>query len=340
MGVFPIDSGSRGVDRRPRRSLDAGLTAPPPLDMPTPSHGRFGRRCARAALALALCGATACSGRHTHVADESFEVEFPLPAEARTVRLDILEGAITFAPGKPGVVRIEALARRASTDAAGIERLAAIDARPVVVPGRDPAVFDLRGPRLPDGLSYPGHRLVTRCYVEVPPDIAVEGTTGSGHMAAVERRADVALQTGHGALRLDNCAGHAMLRSTRGAVVVDEHSGSLDLEHAVWQGETIPETSQRKGETMQLFFTAIGEKGVRVVAPHANVQCHLPGDATFTMDATTGAGRSKNGFGVPVEPLAGKKFGTAMRGTVGSGGPTVLIAVDYGNVSLRARAVP
>jgi hypothetical protein len=287
--------------------------------------------------AAVLAAATGCTGRYAEIEDRRVEARYALPEAVREVRLDLLEGAVTFRPGAAGVVRIEALARRASVDAAGLAALQGLDLRPQPLDGAEPGVFALQGPRLPPGTRYPEQRIVLRCLVEVPADIAVSCVTGSGHVAAIGRRADVRLESGHGDVRLDDCRGDATLRSGRGAVVVDKHRGSLDIELAVVGGERLPERAQRKGETMQLFVEELGLRGVRVVAPDANVQCHLPAGAGFALDVTTRAGRGRNAFGVPVQPLEGTNFGVQMRGVVGGGGPPVHIAVGYGNVSVGAR---
>ena len=288
-------------------------------------------------LAALLTGG-GCTGRYTHIEDDRFEVDYDLPDGTREVRLELVQGAITFRPGAAGVVRIEAIARRASDDAEGLAALEALDLRPVAAElPEEPGVLVLRGPRLPPGTKHPDQLIVLRCVVEVPAEVAVVGLSQSGHLGALGRRGDVRLESGHGSLRLDDCQGDAVLRTARGAIMIDKHRGSLDVELAVVGGKRIAERDQRKGETLQVYVDEIGAKGLRIVAPHASVQCHVPADASFVLDVRTHAGRGKNGFGIPIVPLEGSKFGTEMRGTVGAGGPPLHIAVDFGNVSVRAR---
>ncbi len=281
----------------------------------------------------------ACSGDPFE--DGTFAARFELPAGTHTVRIDVLEGALTFEPGEVGAIALTAATRKGAPDHAGLARLRDLDMRLRPEPSAEPGVFLLQGPRLPDFVTAgrattpapERFRLITRCLVRVPADIAVEASTRMGHVAALGRRATVRLETGNGMMRLDDCAGDAVLRSGRGSVVIDRHRGSLDIELATFRREKVEE---REGDLMQIFVDEIGPKGILISAPHAHVQCHVPAAASFVMDVTSGCGRAKNGFRIPVEPVPGREFGKRMVGTVGEGGPPVRIAVEFGNVSIAA----
>ncbi|MEM7203733.1 MAG: hypothetical protein AAF628_25945 [Planctomycetota bacterium] len=294
-------------------------------------------------LPIAIATLAACSGDRVH--DDRFAQQLEIPAGIETVRVEVSEGSITFENGAPGVVAIEAMTRCVAPSGAALDRLKALDLRlqaEVAAPG----VWVLRGAFPEDQAPAAAddnprqrgrERLITRCMIRVPPELAVECRTRLGPVSAMARQGRVRLETGTGPVRLDQCRGDAVLRIGRGAVLVDGHAGSLDIELATWQGAPVRE---REGDTLQVFMTALGPDGVRIVAPHANVQCHLPDETGFEMQVTSGAGRGRNGFGVPVTPLEGKKFGMAMRGIVGAGGPPLQIAVDHGNVSVRRRLTP
>ena len=285
------------------------------------------------AVVLAL---NACEAGHFE--DGGFHARFELPAGTRLVRVDVREGAVTFKPGEPGVVTVDSITRKGAPDEAGLARLRDIDMRLQAGAAGEPGVLVLEGPRMPAELAAadPRFRLITRCLVQVPPEVAIDGRSGMGPMSAEDWRADVRLETANGQLRIGDCVGEAVLRSGRGTVIVDRHSGSLDIELAGFHGERV-EGQDPEGESMQVFVGQLGPKGIRIVAPHANVQCHVPKDAAFVLDVVSGCGRGRNGFGIPVEPVPGKQRGVRMQGVVGGGDTPVRIAVEVGNVSVSAR---
>lgn len=283
-----------------------------------------------------LLPAIGCGPHHLRYFDDSERVQahYELPADAKELRVELPEGALTFETGPPGEIRLEAPVRRASVSEEGLDALKAVDARPKLQPGDHPGEWVLQGPRVPDGLPWPDHRIIMRTLVQVPANVAVVGHTKMGHMAAMQRKADVELETAHGDIRLDHVDGNAVIRTGRGVVLIDGQRGSLDIELGKWHGKRVPNDEP---DTMQIFVSELGADGVQIHATSANVQLHVPADASFVMDVETGAGRAANSFDVPVTPMPHREFGNTMRGVVGKGGPPITIVVDFGNVSVRGR---
>lgn len=273
---------------------------------------------------VALALATGCNGRLAHHFDEKFDQVLEIPPGTRRVEIEVFEGALSVAVGDPGVVECITSTRRAADTEEGLAILRGLDLRLVVAPS-EPGVLTLRGPTLPEGLARLEHRMITKVVVRVPPELEVGVVTGLGHVSAVDRRAAVRLETGHGDVRLDGCWADATLRSGHGVVIVQGQRGGLDV-------ETV------ESETMQVFIDEIGASGLRLVTETGSIQAHVPKGSGFVLDAETKWGRAANAFGVPVEPITGTARGKTMRGEVGGGGPRVVLrATDGGNISLSAR---
>jgi hypothetical protein len=141
--------------------------------------------------------------------------------------------------------------------------------------------------------------------------------TGSGHLEVEDRDARVDLTTRHGDLRLTRCHGPARIHTGRGMTIVYDHRGDLDVESLVGD--------------MQVFVREPGRL-LRLVSGLGNVQCLVPRDAHFRLDARTERGRVANGFGIARQRLEGE--GAAMVGERGDGHTEIVMRAGAGFLSL------
>ena len=268
---------------------------------------------AKALAVVLLAMLAACSHRSVVPIEGTLQV----PANTKLVAIEVQNGSVRLKRGNPGQFAFRGDLRRSAESA---EQLARLEAIPTAFTAEvDPARPDrlvVRSPRVAEADLGPAF-LAVEAELTVPPGVEVTlNIAGSGHIEADGLEANLNLDTRRGDLRLMRCTGSAVLRSSQGMTIVYDHRGDLDIK--VTLGD------------MQVFVREPG-KTLRLVTGQGNVQCLVPPDTGFRLDARAQTGKVANGFGIPVEQTA---YSAAMVGERGDGRTQVVLRTEQGHLSL------
>lgn len=269
-------------------------------------------------LCALMVSATACEGKFGYRLEQPLEGRIPLSAAVQGIRVELLDGDVTFVAGDPGGITFSGMGMKAADSP---EELASIESEfmGLAAAGMTDGVLLLRGPREPEGAEPGQFSLALRLVVHVPPELALDVSARSGNLAAIEMRAPVSLQTRRGMLNLSNQRGPGVLRSGNGDIIVDGHRGDLDVETAAGK--------------LFAWVVELGPSGVTLVTKDGPIQARLPDEASFQLDAEAEEGKVANEYGIPVG--RSDDFVSTMGGTVGEGGPPVVMRATQGRISLR-----
>jgi hypothetical protein len=250
----------------------------------------------------------------------------PLDAGVASVRIEIQNGTIGIDVHDERTVRYAGGVRRAADSAAGLAALEAIPALlSVARDPEDPGVLVLRGastPEVPADAPAPegfvfGYELGVRIPASVPVEVRI---AGSGHVVVANRSAPTRIATGRGDLRIEHCRANVKASTGRGQVIVYDHRGDIDVD--------------AKTGGMQVFLREPGTR-VRLVTGMGDIQCYVPPETGFVVDARAEIGRIGSGFDLPVETI--QKYGAAMVGRHGDGRTEVVLRTGSGHLSLGRR---
>jgi hypothetical protein len=261
----------------------------------------------------------ACGAGQSHRSTANVKGSQPILAGIQRIRIEVENGTVGVAPGAERVVRWAGGVRRAADSAAELAVLETLggDLVPVVNPA-EPDLLLLRGPRLPDGAN---GLLGFELGVHVPADLPLELVVlGSGHLTASARQAPTRATTGRGDLRFEGCAGGVTAKTGRGHVIAFEHRGDIDIHTMVGD--------------MQVFVREPGSR-IRLVTGRGNVQCHVPPEAGFVLDARAESGVCHNGFGLTTEKVGA--YGGVMVGRQGAGDTKVVLRTAEGHLSMTKK---
>ena len=271
---------------------------------------------ARRFLLSVLLVCSSCTGGLGHRSMAQLQGELAVPAGVTTVRVEIGDGSLDVRAGQAKGIGYRGQVRRAADSEA---ELAALEGQGSALTAEldpeDPATLVVRGPVRPVGTT--AGILAVESILEVPAGLAVRLLVdGSGNLAVEDRNADVEMRCGRGDIRLKRTVGKARLRTGRGNVIADDHSGAIEVE--VGAGD------------MQIFLRQPGERA-RLVTGMGNVQCLVPPEAEFRLDARAETGKAANGFGFAVERQG---YTAVMTGQRGSGRTEVVLRTGKGHLSL------
>ncbi len=262
---------------------------------------------------------TACGGNlgYRSVIETSGKV--PLTAAMKRVRLEIDNGTIGIDAAEAREVAYAGGVRRAADTAEGLQQLEQVPPGFVVATDPDhPETLVLRGPSLPPGI---GALLGVEMGIHLPADVELEvRVQGSGNVTVVHRNAAVRVDTGRGDLRFESCHGALRAKSGRGHVIVVDHRGDIDIHTMIGD--------------MQVFVREPGAQ-LRLVTGQGTVQCHIPAETPFDLDARAEVGRIGSSFGLPVETIG--SYGAAMVGKRGAATTKLVLRTGSGHLSLQSK---
>ena len=277
-------------------------------------------RIARTLGLLALCLpslflGSACSGGLGHRKVATISGEQAIPQGVTRVEIEFENGSVEVRRGAPQKAAFRGQIRRAADTEAALAQLEATGSD--LTFAVDPAAPDLwriTGPERPKGdLGV----LAVEVQIDLPGELAVSvRVRGSGNLTIDGRDAPIGLDCGRGDLRLEQTRGAAKLHTGRGNVIADDHSGDLDVLADVGD--------------MQIFVREPGTR-LRLVTGMGNLQCLLPPDAPFRVEARTQTGKLANGFGLPMERDG---FSAWMIGQRGDGRTELVMHSGKGHLSL------
>lgn len=257
-----------------------------------------------------------CSGGLGHRSVEPLLGERPIPAGVARVEVEFDNGSVEVRKGAPQALSFRGQIRRAADTADALQQLLSTGSElTFAVDAATPDLLRITGPKLPPGTEL--GVLAVELQIDLPPELAVAvRVRGSGNLTIDGRDAAVELDCGRGDLRLEQTRGSARMHTGRGNVIADDHSGDLDVSADVGD--------------MQIFVRQPGKK-LRLVTGMGNLQCLLPPDAPFRVEARTQTGKLANGFGFPMERDG---YSAWMVGQRGDGRTELVMHSGKGHLSL------
>lgn len=247
----------------------------------------------------------------------------PIGQDIDTVRIEIQNGTVgidvSLDEGGPRLVDYAGGVRRAADTAEELARLEQIAFALAVVPAPEqPRKLVLRGPTLPPGSA---GLLALELGIRIPGDLAIEiAIAGSGHVTVANRSGRTAVETGRGDLRFERCRGPVWAKTGRGMVIAFDHCGDLDIQTLVGD--------------MQAFVKQPGAL-IRLVSGHGTVQCGVPADCEFDLDARAEIGRIGADFDLTAETVG--SYGAALAATRGSARTKVVLRTGSGHLAFRVK---
>jgi hypothetical protein len=267
-------------------------------------------------LALAT---TACGGSLGHRSTIETSGSAAVVATVKRVRIELDNGTLGIDQRDERSVQWAGGVRRAADTAEGLKALEAVSPDFQVV--ADPSAPDtlvLRGPQLPTGAT---GLLGVEMGIHLPADLELEvRVTSSGHLTIMNRRAALRLDTGRGDLRVERCTGALRAKTGRGHVILQEHRGDVDVHAMVGD--------------MQVFVREPGAQ-LRLVTGQGTIQCYIPSETPFDLDARAEVGRIGTTFGLPVQTVG--DYGAAVVGKQGAGSTKLVLRTGSGHLSLQSR---
>lgn len=283
----------------------------------SPAVGRRPAKLRAGVLAAVGLGMAACTGGLGHRSVATVGGSADLPSGVTGVRFALENASLRVLAGVEPKLTYEGILRRAADTAEGLARLEELPAELVVGPDPDrPGLLLVRGALQPpdlQGSSVLGLELTARLPAHLALSVEVRG---SGHLEVEDRDAPVDLDTSRGDLRATRCSAGARLRTGTGMTIVYQHGGPLDVEAGVGD--------------MQVFVREPGEH-VRLVTGKGSVQCYVPRDTGFRLDARAETGKVANGFGIPLQRSG---YSSAMVGRHGDGRTEIVMRSSSGFLSL------
>ncbi len=293
-------------------------------------------RSGAALLALAVAGSTACSinlnaEQYVNKEHKTFAVTGKADVELKT-----FDGSIEVTSwDKPEVsITIE---RRADTqaEAEALKVTAEQTGSRIVVEavkpeGRDSQVqvgfhhgrsvrFVVNVPRTTDLNATSGDGSISVSGI----DGRVEARSGDGSIATTDIKGDVGLDTGDGSISADNISGNLKINTGDGSVSVKGQPRGL-VAHTGDGSVSVDVTSSSAAPVADWELTT-GDGGIHVT---------LPANFNAQVDAHTGdGGIDANDFGL--RPTGEDR--NDLRGSIGSGGPTIRLRTGDGGITLSKR---
>lgn len=282
------------------------------------------------AAAIAGCAAVgplAAKATSTQVLDQAISVD----AAGVTVRVEMFNGSIKVRVGDAGKVHAEvqttgvgASQSEAEADRAKIEVKLTTDASGAVLLQ---AVYTPK-PTSPDNRS-------ASAVVDVPAGVALDLHTSNGEVTTTGVSGGVTVDTSNGAVTLSGLAAGADVRTSNGAVSVDG-TGLMQIETSNGKVAVRGEGTSVRAHTSNGDVTYEGSfgDGAQVIeTSNAAITVRIPTASHFSLDAsTTNAKATAEGFAI-----ASSGAGAALKGSVGTGGPSVVLRTSNGAILVAAR---
>lgn len=247
----------------------------------------------------------------------------PFGVEVKKIRIEMTNGTLDLATVLEGAnqneVTWEGGVRR---DAGSAEDLTIIEKVATELTGamdaEEPGTFVVTCPAAPPGvigmIAYEGN-------IRIPPKLPLEiVVSDNGHVTMMGRESFTKVKTRRGDLRFQACKGGIEANTGQGNVIAFDHEGDLDVRTGLGD--------------MQVFIVKPG-KQITLSTGQGTVQCHVPKDIEFDVDARAEIGRIGNDFGIEVRKVG--DYSAAMAGIHVSPRTRVILRTASGHISLIRR---
>lgn len=272
---------------------------------------------------LAAVVSSSCSGGLGQRSVAEMADQLPIRQDIDCVRIEIQNGTVGIDAALPAaaarVVDYAGGVRRAADTAEELARLEQVDFRLTAVADPErPRTLVLRGPMLPAASA---GLLAMELGVRIPAELDLEVViAGSGHVTVANRSGRTTAETGRGDLRFEHCRGAVRAKSGRGNVIAFDHCSDLDIHTVVGD--------------MQAFVKQPATL-IRLVSGQGTVQCGVPEDCEFELDARAEVGRIGADFDLAAETVG--SYGAALVGSRGSRRTKVVLRTGSGHLAFKAK---
>tara|TARA_R110002096_G_scaffold20050_10_gene66892 strand:- start:4006 stop:4869 length:864 start_codon:yes stop_codon:yes gene_type:complete len=239
------------------------------------------------------------------------------------IRIEMSNGTLDLAAVEAGASQSEITWQGGiRRDAGSAEDLTKIEVVSTELAGSmdpgEPGTFVVTCPKAPSGvvgmIAYEGN---LRVPAKLPLEVVV---TDNGHVTMAGREAFSKVTTRRGDLRFQACKGGVEANTGQGNVIAFDHEGDLDVRTGLGD--------------MQVFIVKPG-KQITLWTGQGTVQCHVPADIEFQVDARAEIGRIGNDFDIEVRKVG--EYSAAMAGIHISPKTVVLLRTASGHISLIRR---
>jgi hypothetical protein len=233
-------------------------------------------------------------------------VEKSFPARGvRQVKASVQVGTLRVDTDSPDAVRVRAVRRLDGLSASEASRW--LERARVVIEQQGSAIVikDIVPKELQQGNQNKNH---PRLEVEIhmPPDLALEGSTGVGDADVTGQIGDLTMESGVGSLRLRriNCSGDT----------VSAKAGVGDI---------------------TLGLQSLPQRRVKAEVGVGKVRVSLPSRARASVDLNTGMGHVDSRFPLPTPRRVGLNLGGTLSGNLNGGGIPIEVRVGVGDAQLE-----
>jgi DUF4097 and DUF4098 domain-containing protein YvlB len=152
--------------------------------------------------------------------------------------------------------------------------------------------------------------------LEVPANTQLNASTGSGNQTIGSLNGAIRARTGSGDIRIDRTGGSLSAQTGSGNIRVSSIGGEI----------------QARTGSGDVDLTQIVRADVSVQTGSGDVMLRLPGDAAYTLDASTGSGSINTSQPITVQ---GRLRRNRVEGTVRGGGNAVRVRTGSGSIEIR-----
>lgn len=258
--------------------------------------------------------------------ERTFDVDGPIRLEVSTLR-----GTIEVVAGEPGRIVVDGVAAvRIGWDVPlnAVELARQVAGAPPIE--RAGAVLRLRVPA-----DRAAQRAVNVSYrVRVPPDTDVRSTSESGATSISGVSAPVDVHTQSGAIDVVDLSGAVRVSTGSGAVAARNISGALAVRtsSSAFRGTRLGSSLHVRTQSGRVDAALEGHGDVDVETGSSAVSLDLERSGGFLLDAASRSGS----ITVEGSSVSGSVTKRAARGTVGNGGPTVLLRTGSGAIRVQS----
>ncbi|MFT4512494.1 MAG: hypothetical protein ACI89X_000525 [Planctomycetota bacterium] len=262
-------------------------------------------------------------GACAHRSVTTTEGALPFGADVKKIRIEMTNGTLDLATILAGASQNEVVWQGGiRRDAGSAEELTTIEKVAINLSGamdpKEPGTFVVTCPTAPAGvigmIAYEGN-------IRVPASLPLEVVvTDNGHVTMAGREAFSKVNTRRGDLRFQGCKGGIEANTGQGNVIAYDHEDNLDVRTGLGD--------------MQVFIVKPG-KQVTLSTGQGTVQCYVPEDTEFEVDARAEIGRIGNDFDIEVRKVG--EYSAAMAGVHISPETRVILRTASGHISLIRR---
>jgi hypothetical protein len=169
----------------------------------------------------------------------------------------------------------------------------------------------------------------------------VRGATSGGSIVGKDIEGEVVVKTSGGSITINNVSNNVVAHTSGGSITANRIGGKLEaktsggsLNFEDISGEI---EGQSSGGSVTARFSKPIEANCRLETSGGSVNIFLPENSQFDLDAEANSGHVVTEFPISIT-LQGKLDGSALRGRINGGGPTIYCRTSGSNINLKKTA--